>query len=99
MARKVFGHGSDVCLAVRGDEGPRERAHGLGISTEASLAPCDDRVPRIDAEIDHWSEIDVDPCRGELLRHCLVALACGAERAGFRFECHASCRGIARIAR
>src|SRR6185437_2301464 len=56
MPREMLRHSNHVRLAMRGNEGAGERRDCAGICAVASLPPRDDRVPGIDAEIDHRSE-------------------------------------------
>jgi hypothetical protein len=72
MAGKVLGRGNDIGLAVGGDEGARERRHGLWVCAEASLAPRDDRIAGIGVEIHHRPEIEIDPRLRKLLRHAPI---------------------------
>src|SRR6478736_5031796 len=72
VTREMLRYRHHVRLAMRGDEGAGERRHGVVVCAVASLPPHDDRIPGIDAEIDHRTEIDVDPGTGELLRHLAV---------------------------
>ena len=85
VAREVLGHGDDIGVAMRGDEGARQRGDGIGIGAEASVALADHRIAGIEVEIDDRAEIEIEAGIGELLRHGRVELlgAVGEAKLGF----------------
>jgi hypothetical protein len=69
MPRKMLRHGGDSCRAMGADEGGGKRGDGVGVGSEASVPLHDDVVVGIEAEIDHWAEIEVETRLGQLLGH------------------------------
>src|SRR6185437_73122 len=69
VTRKMLGDGDDPRVAMSADEGAGESGNRVGVWAEAPVALADDGIFRIEIEIDHRAEIEVEARVGKLLGH------------------------------
>ena len=74
MPGKVLQRGEDFGLVVRIDEGERVGADSDCVIPVGAAVLGNDRIVRVDVQINDRTEIDVEPPLPEVLRHALIDL-------------------------
>src|SRR5262249_4613315 len=98
VAWEVLGHGDDACVAMRQDKSAGKLGDGVGVGAAAPLPLPDHRVGRMEIEIDHGSEIEIEAGLSEVLGHAGIKAHGGVRIAEARVPADAPSRGNVEVA-